>query len=491
VPQVASETIAHPSSHSFRPARPGTGPGNAPASAFENILDENARAAVERPNAGSVAGGARPELPEKSPPTAESRPAEAGRTAARSTDGETADAKAAESGSSDSKLTDAKPADDKSGEPKEIRVAAAEPVLPVDAAAEAEAAVPVDSSGTGEAGGESKETKAGNGPVLTAGEQTTVDPDVVDDGEPAADSGNGTGDTDTTGLDLTGPKTAPAAAPTPTAAAHSENAAHAADVAAGRTAPAAAAALQAAASKPADAQARNEDKKAAGLPPQAKAEDAPGRGEQKPALPEHVELPAQSHRNASPDNAAMPAPNNAHAAAKAAADATQPLVLAASAHQQQPAQAPAVTAAVPQAAPQASAVPLAGVAIEIASRALAGKNRFEIRLDPPELGRIDVRLDVGRDGRVTSHLVVDRADTLNLLQRDAAGLQRALQDAGLKTGDDGLQFSLRDQSAGQQQERAERGDTARLVVEDESLPTIETFASTRPVGRDSGIDIRV
>ena len=66
--------------------------------------------------------------------------------------------------------------------------------------------------------------------------------------------------------------------------------------------------------------------------------------------------------------------------------------------------------------PQPIAIPLAGVPIEIASKALAGKNRFEIRLDPPELGRIDVRLDVDRDGNVTSRLTVDRADTLDLLR---------------------------------------------------------------------------
>ena len=34
-----------------------------------------------------------------------------------------------------------------------------------------------------------------------------------------------------------------------------------------------------------------------------------------------------------------------------------------------------------------------------------------------------------------------------MLQQDAPQLQRALQDAGLKTGDSGLQFSLRDQSS--------------------------------------------
>ena len=43
-------------------------------------------------------------------------------------------------------------------------------------------------------------------------------------------------------------------------------------------------------------------------------------------------------------------------------------------------------------------------------------------------------------------MIADRKDTLDLLQRDASGLQRALQDAGLKTADNGLQFSLRDQS---------------------------------------------
>jgi flagellar hook-length control protein FliK len=57
---------------------------------------------------------------------------------------------------------------------------------------------------------------------------------------------------------------------------------------------------------------------------------------------------------------------------------------------------------------QPAAIPMAGLAIEIAGKAFAGKNRFEIRLDPPELGRIEVRLDVDRDGNVTSRLTVER-----------------------------------------------------------------------------------
>src|SRR4029079_14250633 len=110
-----------------------------------------------------------------------------------------------------------------------------------------------------------------------------------------------------------------------------------------------------------------------------------------------------------------------------------------------------------------AAIPFGGLAVEIAGRAIAGKNRFEIRLDPPELGRIEVRLDVDRDGNVTSRLTVDRADTFDLLRRDAAGLERALQDAGLKTTDNSLQFSLRDQSMGQQQTGA-GPEAAQLIV---------------------------
>jgi len=57
----------------------------------------------------------------------------------------------------------------------------------------------------------------------------------------------------------------------------------------------------------------------------------------------------------------------------------------------------------------------------------------------------NVRLEVDRDGKVTSRLVVDRPETLNILRQDAPALERSLQQAGLKTADDALQFSLRDQ----------------------------------------------
>lgn len=148
-----------------------------------------------------------------------------------------------------------------------------------------------------------------------------------------------------------------------------------------------------------------------------------------------------------------------------------------------------------QAAATAAAVPLAGVAVEIVARAQAASNRFEIRLDPPDLGRIDVRLNVDKQGNVTSHLVVERSATLDMLRRDAPQLERALQDAGLKTGGDGLQFSLSDQGAGAQNQSFQDNSgarIARLTLPTEDVTVVETARSYgRLFGTRGGLDIRV
>ena len=156
---------------------------------------------------------------------------------------------------------------------------------------------------------------------------------------------------------------------------------------------------------------------------------------------------------------------------------------------------------IPAAADTASAanaastpVPLAGVAVEIAARVQAGTNRFEIRLDPPELGRIDVRLDVDRQGQVTSRLVVEKAETLDMLRREAPQLERALEQAGFKTGDSGLQFSLRDQSGNPQRNDrdAPMPNAQRVVVPDEDMPQVQAARGYgRLFGANGGVDIRV
>jgi flagellar hook-length control protein FliK len=102
------------------------------------------------------------------------------------------------------------------------------------------------------------------------------------------------------------------------------------------------------------------------------------------------------------------------------------------------------------------AVAPGAVPVEIGLRALQGLKEFQIRLDPAELGRVEVKLEIGEDNLVTAKVVVDRVETLHLLQRDARTLERAFEQAGLKSSDGGIDFSLRDQGQGARQERSEQ-----------------------------------
>ena len=83
------------------------------------------------------------------------------------------------------------------------------------------------------------------------------------------------------------------------------------------------------------------------------------------------------------------------------------------------------------------------VAFEVVRHVQAGHSRFQIRLDPPELGRIDVKLDVDQAGNVNARMTVERSETLDLMQRDQRSLERALAQAGLDSSKTNLEFSLR------------------------------------------------
>jgi flagellar hook-length control protein FliK len=140
------------------------------------------------------------------------------------------------------------------------------------------------------------------------------------------------------------------------------------------------------------------------------------------------------------------------------------------------------------------AVPLSGVAIEIAANVKSGKSSFEIRLDPADLGRIDVRVQIDQNGQVTSHLTVEKPETLSMLRQDAPQLQQALNDAGLKTDSGGLQFSLRDQSSsGQNSGNDSNPNAQRLIISDEdAVPAAVAGRSYgRSLGSSGGVDIRV
>jgi len=61
-----------------------------------------------------------------------------------------------------------------------------------------------------------------------------------------------------------------------------------------------------------------------------------------------------------------------------------------------------------------------------------GSSKFTMRLDPPELGRVQVRMNIENDGRTNLRVIADTVETASMLQRESSLLQRTLQEQGLK-----------------------------------------------------------
>ncbi len=82
------------------------------------------------------------------------------------------------------------------------------------------------------------------------------------------------------------------------------------------------------------------------------------------------------------------------------------------------------------------------VFVQLTKAVQNGQNKITVQLRPDELGRVEVKLDIAGDGRVKAMVMADKPETLDLLQKDSRVLERALQEAGLKTDNNSLSFNL-------------------------------------------------
>ncbi|MBW4330464.1 flagellar hook-length control protein FliK [Stakelama sp. CBK3Z-3] len=79
-----------------------------------------------------------------------------------------------------------------------------------------------------------------------------------------------------------------------------------------------------------------------------------------------------------------------------------------------------------------------------------GDQVVTLRLDPGDLGRIEVRLAVDDKGMMTARVTADHHHTLDLIRRDADTLVRTLNDAGVRAETQGFRFEGGGTSGGQQ-----------------------------------------
>ena len=143
---------------------------------------------------------------------------------------------------------------------------------------------------------------------------------------------------------------------------------------------------------------------------------------------------------------------------------------------------------------QPTQLPASALAIQMARNLQKGVDRFEIRLDPPEMGRIDVKMEVHKDGHVSAHMMADKQDTLDLLQRDQRALQQALQNAGLDADNSSLSFSLRDQNpndGGAFAGNGNGGGTGGIEAAGETEDLSPAPVYNINIAANGGVDIRI
>jgi len=94
---------------------------------------------------------------------------------------------------------------------------------------------------------------------------------------------------------------------------------------------------------------------------------------------------------------------------------------------------------------------------QITRRLDDGSMHFDLRLDPPELGQVSVKLEVGADGAVKAAIGADTPMALAELVRGARELERTLAQAGLSVERGALTFDLHDRSRGGEDQSDRQG----------------------------------
>lgn len=107
-----------------------------------------------------------------------------------------------------------------------------------------------------------------------------------------------------------------------------------------------------------------------------------------------------------------------------------------------------------------------------------------IRVDPAELGKIEVRLRMDEARQLSAEVTADQPATLDLLRRDSDSLTRALNDAGFRADDQSLRFDSRGFGQNEQQAQQGRRIASRAYLPDDAaaLPTPSTV-QVRSSGR--------
>lgn len=154
----------------------------------------------------------------------------------------------------------------------------------------------------------------------------------------------------------------------------------------------------------------------------------------------------------------------------------------------------------PAAAPAASRATVPGLAAEIVRQAGRKASRFDVTLDPDGLGRVDVRLQIAADGRLSARLTFDRPDAAAALGARAGELRQALSQAGFDVQPQALTFEtgagafgggagFQHFGGGDDTQGGARGGARAFAAA--ASPDADAPAPSAPSQAAAGLDIRI
>jgi hypothetical protein len=81
------------------------------------------------------------------------------------------------------------------------------------------------------------------------------------------------------------------------------------------------------------------------------------------------------------------------------------------------------------------------LAAQIIKKLDARSTRFDLELHPAEMGRVDVRVEINHQGRITAAMAFDNPQSAAEMKSRSADLQKALEQAGFDFGG-GMSFDV-------------------------------------------------
>src|SRR5215217_6763188 len=157
----------------------------------------------------------------------------------------------------------------------------------------------------------------------------------------------------------------------------------------------------------------------------------------------------------------------------------------------------AATTAEAPAASRTSAETVAKLSADIVRKLEGQSTKFDLQLDPHGLGKVDVSVEIDRDGRLTAALSFDSAQSASDLRSRSGELRAALEQAGFEVSDSGLSFDMASQGGGfggreaGEQSRSWSGRAFQTAQSGLDEADARAALSSNARAASGGVDIRI